>query len=661
MSTMSTPAFKVYDPAKPKRAANISNADWGIHRPYIEDMYAQSLTHAQMLSQLCFERNFKPSKSQLVSRLGKWGLSVSTSYHEHPDSSSRLIDGSPRPMQTDVSTRSLLPLGTLPDEGDMHVADGQHLHNIHNVQTELVTQEDLAEPLHYEAERLIDKYVSHVEQPQWCEDPIKEIPAALGGLVIEGSQGYQDFWPLLFDVLETKNSSSLEWPRLTKMVESICDRVEIEVQCGRFEFQEELRKAYLARALVRTQHINEQSALELLLDNAWDRVCSNISFGKEGFGVLHNHFHECMQLQNAVPKLRAWLYSLFCVNMKIVHDMFRSTLSQEPLSPLLNFILRAWRQLRPSTFPGTDRECGCSVCRVTVGERHARLWERRLLVVLAIAALERVGSEIERTFEEVLCRLRLDAAGDDRWAQVLDVLHNRPEQLGRYLDSSVTHMVQTQLHEPTTKPLASGAIMNRHRRAFKQWLQFDEAHVDSSISQEEVEIIASTVSLIDNCGAWDEVLGYGCWKVERAESITLANGYLSSPSFFLSLSESIPTRGHAGTSIRSLKKIIRRHDRSHSPLSSNPPVAGRADETSGADNASMVTSSTRSSDQRSFNAMAQRIRTARTDRSSITSGHMSLDTASTWSFHRVTGYDRMDYDQDDRWSIAPTIISVDPV
>jgi len=73
---MAEPAFKYYDPTKPKRAANISYAEWATYRSFVEEMHARGLTRGQMLTRLCDEKNFRPSMSQLVSRLGKWDLVI---------------------------------------------------------------------------------------------------------------------------------------------------------------------------------------------------------------------------------------------------------------------------------------------------------------------------------------------------------------------------------------------------------------------------------------------------------------------------------------------------------------------------------------------------------------------------------------------------------
>jgi len=81
-------AWKPYDPQKPKRARNISDQEWSLHKGAIASMYRESYTHAEMLEILRTHWDFNPSKSQLVARLKTWGfMGRSRSSDREPDHS----------------------------------------------------------------------------------------------------------------------------------------------------------------------------------------------------------------------------------------------------------------------------------------------------------------------------------------------------------------------------------------------------------------------------------------------------------------------------------------------------------------------------------------------------------------------------------------------
>lgn len=76
-----TDIYKIYNPAKPRRAAAISDEVWDIHKPFILEMHNQKLPRSAMLVRLEREHNFHPSMGQLIARLGKWDCKV---IEKHP-------------------------------------------------------------------------------------------------------------------------------------------------------------------------------------------------------------------------------------------------------------------------------------------------------------------------------------------------------------------------------------------------------------------------------------------------------------------------------------------------------------------------------------------------------------------------------------------------
>lgn len=71
-------SWKAYDPTKPRRAPYISDEEWAKHKAVIQQIHESGKSRVEMLLILKSEHAFHPSMGQLVLRLAKWNLFVNT-------------------------------------------------------------------------------------------------------------------------------------------------------------------------------------------------------------------------------------------------------------------------------------------------------------------------------------------------------------------------------------------------------------------------------------------------------------------------------------------------------------------------------------------------------------------------------------------------------